>query len=229
MPNYTPQPLFGINFGSFPIYAVMLFIAFIAGVILFKKTFKKKFFSKCVNKRIKRSFFWSGIFAVLGSNIITNMMFDDTMHLPVIQRFTQGRFSFYFALLSFLITATILLRINKINLKFALNKIVSPILIVQFFSRLGCSLAGCCYGKSLEIFGASIPLPVREAEALFALVLLIALHKRVFDKHLKIYLFSYSLFRFITDFFRGDDRGSLFGIEFLSPTQIVAFFVIFIS
>lgn len=229
MPHQISQPIFGINFGPIPIYPIMLFIAFIAGVIVFKKTFKKKFFSKCVNKRIKRSFFWSGIFGVLGSNVITWMVFEDVAELPVFQRLAQGGFSFYFGLLSFLLWATVFLRINKINLKFALNKIVSPILTVQLISRIGCSLAGCCFGRPLELFGVSVNLPVREAEALFALVLLIALHKRAFGSRLKIYLFSYSIFRFISDFFRGDDQGSLFGIPFFSPTQIVAFFVIFIS
>ena len=229
MPHHIPQPIFGINLAPIPVYPIMLFIAFIAGVIAFKKTFKKKYFSKCVNKRIKRSFFWSGIFGVLGSNIITWMVFDDVAQLPVFQRITQGGFSFYFGLISFLLWATLFLRINKINLKFALNKIVSPILMVQFISRLGCSLAGCCYGLPLDIAGATVHLPVREAEALFALVLLIVLHKRAFGSRLKIYLFSYSLFRFFTDFFRGDDQGSLLGIPFFSPTQIIAFFVVFIS
>lgn len=229
MPHQISQPIFGIDFGPIPIYPIMLFIAFIAGVIAFKKTFKKKFFSKCVNKRIKRSFFWGGIFGVLGSNIITWMVFDDVAKLPVFQRITQGGFSFYFGLISFLIWATLFLRINKINLKFALNKIVSPILMVQLISRIGCSLAGCCFGRPIDLFGVTIHFPVRETEALFALVLLIALHNRAFGSRLKIYLFSYSIFRFFSDFFRGDDRGSLFGIPFLSPTQIVAFFVIFIS
>lgn len=229
MPHQSPQPIFGINFGPIPIYQIMLFIAFIAGVIAFKKTFKKKFFSRCVNKRIKRSFFWSGIFGVLGSNIITWMVFEDVAKMPIFQRITQGGFSFYFGLMSFLLWAALFLRLNKINLKFALNKIVSPILTVQFISRIGCSLAGCCFGKSIDFFGVTINIPIRETEALFALVLLIALHNRAFGSRLKIYLFSYSLFRFFTDFFRGDDRGSLLGIPFLSPTQIVAFFVIFIS
>ena len=93
----------------------------------------------------------------------------------------------------------------------------------------GCSLAGCCYGKAIDFFGVNVHIPVREAEALFALVLLIALHNRAFDKRLKIYLFSYSIFRFFTDFFRGDDRGTFLGISFLSPTQIIAFFVIILS
>lgn len=229
MPQQVPQPIFGINFGSIPVYPIMLFIAFIAGVIAFKKTFKKKYFSKCVNKRIKRSFFWSGIFGVLGSNIITWMVFEDVAKLPVLQRITQGGFSFYFGLLSFLLWAALFLRINKINLKFALNKIVSPILLVQLISRLGCSLAGCCYGLPIEFSGITVHLPIRETEALFAFVLLLALHKRAFGSRLKIYLFSYSLFRFFTDFFRGDDQGKLFGIPFFSPTQIIAFFVIFIS
>lgn len=229
MPHQISQPIFGINFGPIPIYPIMLFIAFIAGVIAFKKTFKKKYFSKCVNKRIKRSFFWGGIFGVLGSNIITWIVFEDVAKLPVLQRITQGGFSFYFGLLSFLLWSMLFLRINKINLKFALNKIVSPILLVQFISRLGCSLAGCCFGRAIEFSGVTVHIPIRETEALFALVLLIALHNRAFGSRLKIYLFSYSLFRFFTDFLRGDDRGSLLGIPFFSPTQIIAFFVIFIS
>ncbi len=223
------KPIFGLDFGPIPIYLIMLCVAAIAGIITFKKTFKKDFFSNCVRKRINRSFFWGGIAGVLGANIINWIVFDNVMGLPLFQRLTQGGFSFYFGLLSFLGASTIFLRINKINLKFALNKIVSPILIVQSIARIGCSLSGCCWGKSIDILDASFSVPVREAEAIFALVLFLILQKRAFSKHLRIYLFSYSLFRFFTDFLRGDDRGSLFGITALSPTQFVSIFVILIS
>ena len=42
-----------------------------------------------------------------------------------------------------------------------------------------------------------------------------------------IYLLCYGIFRFIIEFFRGDDRGKLFG--FMSPSQWISIFFIMIA
>ena len=120
---------------------------------------------------------------------------------------------------------------HKKNLMFFLNIIIIGIVIAHSLGRVGCFLAGCCYGKeTTSILGVTFPkgstayfllgpnhsvLPTQLIEAVFLFLLVIVL--LIIKKHQVVtYLFSYGIFRFILEFFRGDDRGSLF---ILSPSQ----------
>lgn len=99
--------------------------------------------------------------------------------------------------------------------------------------RLGCFCVGCCYGKPTDSWigvvfkagsGKGIPrIPTQLIEAIFLfvlfIVLLILLLKRRDSKYLAvIYMFAYSIFRFVLEFWRGDDARGLFAA--LSPSQI---------
>lgn len=93
--------------------------------------------------------------------------------------------------------------------------------------RLGCFLAGCCYGLPTDAwYGVQFPgmtgkvIPTQLFEMIFLLLLAIILgifaFKKVTVYTLPIYMFSYSIFRFVIEFYRGDERGQLPG---LSPSQ----------
>ncbi len=92
------------------------------------------------------------------------------------------------------------------------------------FGRVGCFLAGCCYGKKLErtitiLNGIRLErIPIQLIEAIFEFLLFIILTViRKKDDNvniLRIYLMSYSAFRFLDEFFRGDEiRGIFFGLS----------------
>lgn len=96
------------------------------------------------------------------------------------------------------------------------------------FGRVGCFLSGCCYGIPTDSFlGVHFPnvegnvLPTNLFEAIFlfilAIILIILAFKNDCPYGFPIYLLAYGLWRFIIEFFRGDDRGSF--IPFLSPSQ----------
>ena len=101
------------------------------------------------------------------------------------------------------------------------------ITIAHGFGRIGCLFAGCCYGKPTthwgvysEIAGTNIvPLQLYEAIFLFVLsaVLIVLLFKFHSKDTMAIYLVSYGIWRFIIEFFRGDERGEF--IPGLSPSQ----------
>ncbi len=111
------------------------------------------------------------------------------------------------------------------------------------FGRIGCFLAGCCYGVECEFGFASsanelVPavvgvrrFPVQLAEALFNFILFAVLlclfNKRCAERRLIfIYLYSYSTARFILEFFRGDaNRGIFFG---LSTSQWISILIVII-
>jgi len=110
--------------------------------------------------------------------------------------------------------------------------VVAPlcITVAHAFGRIGCFLAGSCYGKETDSWigvdfpdlGKRIPTQLIEALFLFILtgVLIFIIFKTSFRYTLHIYMASYSIFRFIIEFFRGDEArgGTLFG---LYPSQIV--------
>jgi len=102
------------------------------------------------------------------------------------------------------------------------------ITVAHAFGRIGCFFAGCCYGKETDsIFGVQFPHlfhkvhPTQLYEAVFLFVLFIVcsllLLKWKFQYNMSVYLIAYGAFRFVLEFFRGDDRGAFLGI--ISPSQ----------
>jgi phosphatidylglycerol:prolipoprotein diacylglycerol transferase len=109
--------------------------------------------------------------------------------------------------------------------------VIAPlcIAVAHGIGRIGCFLAGCCYGKETDSWiGMDFPhdglgnvIPTQLIEAIFLFVLAGLLLSLTMLKDYKynmlIYLGSYSVFRFVIEFFRGDERGVAFA---LSPSQI---------
>lgn len=103
------------------------------------------------------------------------------------------------------------------------------------FGRIGCFMAGCCYGVKLSspiIVMEMIQLyrvPTQLIESLFEFVLffvLLFLYKTRKNYLLTLYLSSYAVFRFFLEFFRDDiDRGYLGG---LSTSQWISIIIILI-
>ncbi len=100
--------------------------------------------------------------------------------------------------------------------------------VAHGFGRIGCFIAGCCYGKPTgSDYGCYFDTaekvhPTQLYEAVFLLILCVILTYLAFKCEYKynvtIYLISYGVFRFINEFFRGDDRGKFLG-GVLSPSQ----------
>ena len=109
--------------------------------------------------------------------------------------------------------------------------------------RIGCFMAGCCYGTEYHgAFAVTFPesnignappgeelLPVQLIEAALNLVLwavLFVLYRRTTRRWLVsgLYLTCYGVMRFILEFFRGDIiRGSIFS---LSTSQFISIFIV---
>lgn len=128
---------------------------------------------------------------------------------------------------------------KKKNIQLApmLPVIPCAITIGHALGRVGCFFAGCCYGKPYDgIFSVKFPNvtervhPTQLYEAIFLLLLfgvmsLLLLKKvKVYKYNLEIYLVAYGVARFVIEFFRGDDRGSV-GIS-LSPSQMTSILLV---
>lgn len=216
------KSLLGFDFGRFPIYWLMLIAAFVAGWITYGKMFRKCNFSRFVRRRVRRCFFWSGVCALFASHAVNWLLYPELLHASMQVRLTQGGYSSFFGLLVFFGTAALFLRMGRMKVRLCLNQITPAILLALFLARIGCTLTGCCHGRPIALFGATFRFPTTELEAIFALTLFIVLQKNGVGKRFWIFSFSYSALRFVLEFFRGDDRGSLFGIQALTPVQMIA-------
>ena len=117
--------------------------------------------------------------------------------------------------------------------------ILPSVALAQGFGRIGCFLAGCCYGKETESFFsvifqnseyapnhvALIPTQLYSSGLdflHFLLLLLIARNKKADGQVTACYLIFYSVGRFVIEFFRGDIiRGS---VGILSTSQFISIF-----
>ncbi len=113
-------------------------------------------------------------------------------------------------------------------LRTTLKIVPACVTIAHGFGRIGCFLAGCCYGKETDAwYGVLFPgmehkvMPTNLFEAifliLFSLVLLFLAMKWETDYSLAIYGIGYGIFRFLIEYLRGDHRGSF--IPGISPSQ----------
>ncbi len=97
--------------------------------------------------------------------------------------------------------------------------------------RIGCLMAGCCYGKTTDsVFGIYmvnlhrrvIPVQLYEAIFLFLLAaLLIVRCVRGKSYCMPLYMSVYGVWRFLIEYLRGDDRGATV-VPFLTPSQLIA-------
>lgn len=148
-------------------------------------------------------------------------------------------FVFYGGLLGGLAGVWIASRIHKIPLKFYLEKYIYTVPLVHGFGRIGCFLAGCCYGVPYDGVGAvvflensyaisGIPLfPVQLVEAVLLLILagviLYLKEKKNFKYTIELYLMAYSILRFVLEFFRYDTYRGKFWI--LSTSQWISIMI----
>ena len=117
--------------------------------------------------------------------------------------------------------------------------VMPAVALAQGFGRIGCTFAGCCYGKTTDLpigitYHTSLIAPngvkliptqiISSAGDFFFAFLLImyARKKRKDGKVAAMYMFLYSIGRFVIEFFRNDYRGS---VGILSTSQIISIFI----
>jgi phosphatidylglycerol---prolipoprotein diacylglyceryl transferase len=137
-------------------------------------------------------------------------------------------------------------RYNLDPLKYS-NLFVIALPLGHGCGRIGCFMAGCCHGKPTESimgvvfpFEASYPYhdvkvhPTQLYEAVFNFLLfgtMVFLFFKFKDRHrpyifISIYLVFYGIFRFINEFFRGDE---IRGVYILSTSQWISILMIMIG
>ena len=153
----------------------------------------------------------------------------------------QNGWVVYGGLIGGIIGGCLYCRHKKVNFMSYFDLAVPSVALAQGFGRIGCFLAGCCYGRPTDgplgiTFthsdfapnGVSL-IPTQEISSLlnflnFFVLINIAKKKKAEGQVGGFYLIFYSIGRFILEFYRGDlERGS---VGSLSTSQFIAIFTL---
>lgn len=219
------------NIWIFDTYSIMLLIGVILCLFVYYKYSKKKGLKEdyiytillvaCVSIII--GLVSASLFQIL-FNALKGNRFDGTFPMTFFGGLVGG------------VVAFILIYFLYVKRKYKESNFLKDVLVIapgcitlaHGCGRIGCFLAGCCYGKETTSFlGVSFPgmehkvYPTQLFEALFLFVLAAILIVLAFKKdnifNMSIYLCAYGIFRYHIEFIRGDDRGAFF--LSLSPSQ----------
>lgn len=158
----------------------------------------------------------------------------------------SGGFVFYGGLIGGLLMVLLFYKIVRINPSPYVDTCIPCIPIVHAFGRIGCSLVGCCYGApydgicSITYHNSKFApnnislFPIQAVEAILNIIIAIILLIYIYKKRnstihsLSLYLFMYSIVRFILEFFRYDfnERGFFMN---LSTSQWISILLIITS
>ena len=218
-------PIINFDYWGLPIYNIMCIAGLAAALLTLIKNENDLKVDSFQAEKINGSFIAAVPIALLFANISNWFLQPMIFGYPIWQRFALGGFAFYYGMLGFFAASALFLRLRKQNAAFWLNEVVPSLLILHAFGRVGCSLAGCCYGVRIEplhISGGAINrFPAREVEALCLFIMYCVFQFKIKHSRLFWYLLSYAAIRFFIEFGRGDDRGRLFS-DVLSPAQVTS-------
>lgn len=152
-------------------------------------------------------------------------------------------FVVYGGIITGLLGAWIYCRKKKLIFGQWIDIMMPPVAVAQGFGRIGCFLAGCCYGLPTDsclgvVFpagsGAPAGIPLWPTQLFsaagdFLIAAALLLYDRKKHPHGRVglmYLVLYGVGRFIIEFFRNDPRGN---VAFLSTSQFISVFVVIIA
>jgi len=242
------------QFGNFHIYAYGFFIVagLVTAVVLAGLKIRKSNIGISF-ENVVDLFFYTVLSALIGSRILFVLINFDVyrQHPMKIFKIWEGGLVFYGGLVLAVIVAFWYMKWHRLPI-WKVADLISPLIALGlFFGRIGCFLAGCCYGKETSLpWGVvfknpdslarlNVPLhPTQLYDAANGLAIFFFLNwmerRKTFDGQIFwLFLFLYSITRFFIEIFRGDPRGFLFG-DFLSTSQgigillaILSIFVLF--
>jgi phosphatidylglycerol:prolipoprotein diacylglycerol transferase len=151
---------------------------------------------------------------------------------------------FYGGFLLAAITALVYMRRYDLPAGRVTDLAAPSLAIGQGLGRLGCFLAGCCYGRVCELpwavtfsdarahqlTGVPLGIPLHPTQLYHALadlaifgITVLAMRRRRFDGQVFwIYVLSYALLRLLVEFFRGDEARGVYLGGALSTSQLIA-------
>lgn len=187
--------------------------------------------------------------AFIGGKVF--LLFEDpSRYLSSPAKLLTGRgFVFYGSFLFAVPTMLWFFRKHKLNSYKMLDVMAIVTCIVHMFGRIGCFLAGCCYGKPTdgwfsvtytdEVCQAEplntplFPTQITEAGFIFLVMIVLLVIKSRFQKFygqlFLLYLILYAIGRSILEIFRGDVARGFIIDGILSHSQFIALLIVLVT
>lgn len=183
---------------------------------------------------------WVLVIGFLGGKLLFLIVeFKQFLQNPLAVLGSEG-FVVYGGIITGIFTIIVYCKIKKLDVLSYFDILVPSVSINQALGRVGCFLAGCCYGRptnsplgvifpegSLAPTGVKV-LPTQLFSAagnmLIAVVLILYARKSKWKGSVvSFWLILYSIGRFIIEIFRNDNRGS---VGMLSTSQFISIFAL---
>ncbi len=243
------KPFFNIFGAKVPLYGTLIVAAYLIGVVIAIRNAKKYNLPK---EDIIFASTYAGIGLVVGAKLLyfvalfPKLMnhFDLLFQYPVeFLELAFGGYVFYGGFIGVVLGIWIYCARYKVPKMAMANSLIPVVPFIHSIGRIGCFMAGCCYGIQYDgPFCVHFPVnelvpelnevprfPVQLLESGLNMMLFVALmiygrKKRQDTKMFGIYLISYSIIRFILEFLRGDIIRGQFGG--LTTSQWVSIFLL---
>lgn len=231
-----------LSIGPFTVYGYGLMIA----VGVFSGWFVAEYRAKKLKADSEQVLFlmiWCLIGGFLGAKILFWITeWREILEDPgfILRTMTDG-FVVYGGILGGIFSGWLYCHIKKIHFLQYFDLLVPSVALAQGFGRIGCLLAGCCYGKetagwpSITFNNSDFApnhvalVPTQIYSSIldfihFGVLIYIARHKKMEGQVAACYMIFYSIGRFFLEFFRGDlIRGS---VGMFSTSQFISIFIL---
>lgn len=219
-------------------YGLMIGIGFLAAILIGMKRAEKHGLDKGI-------VFNMGLLCIVGGMLGAKILFIITEWNSIIHSKNMWSdlaygFVVYGGIIGGILILYVYSRFKKLNFLQYMDLIVPSVSIGQGFGRIGCLLAGCCYGRETDcpigiVFHNSefapngvslLPTQIFSSlgDFLIAGFLIWYAGKQKKDgKVISMYLILYGVGRFIIEIFRNDPRGN---VGTLSTSQFISIFMV---
>lgn len=174
-------------------------------------------------------FAWIGakIFFIFTSQGLTNHDYTLSSNF-----WLGGGFVFYGGLIFGLVFILLFQRKFKVPFE-SFQALIPPLALGHGLGRIGCFLAGCCYGDQVHNshmfhFLGRYPVQLFEAGSLFVISFISYKLLKQKKNVVIFYMITYGLVRFILEFYRGDGIRGIWAFG-LSTSQIISLALIFLA
>lgn len=247
--------IFGLKI---PSYGLMMALAFAAAILLSCYRVKKAGLSVDKILDIALTVLICGMAGAYLLYIFVTYSFEEIFECikdGSFRVFKDGGLVFYGGLIAGVLSGFLFCRIKKIDFNEYAAVIVPSLPLAHAIGRVGCFLAGCCYGRVCDtaisviyknpIGGAPVGVPVFPIQLvesgfniiIFAVLLIYTAKRMKSISGLFLYLGLYAIERFVLEYFRADEiRGIFLGLStsqwisvLLFAASVTAFIIIHIK
>ncbi|AAO34897.1 prolipoprotein diacylglyceryl transferase [Clostridium tetani] len=230
--------LFGLKIYG---YGAMIALGILAAVILLDKRSKKRGYNE---DHIFNMAIVGIIGGILGGKLLYIIVdIKNIIDNPEILKDLGNGFVIYGAIIGGAISVYLYCKKKNWDVLKMLDLVVPSVALAQGFGRIGCFLAGCCYGKPTKLpigvmftnspFAPSNihlhPTQIYSSIFDFLLAFFLLWYSRKAEKSgrvFSLYVIIYGVGRVIVEFLRGDPRGN---VSMLSTSQFISLFTIIIG